>query len=135
MQIRKFTLDDKDALICLWERVFPDAAPHNQPSRVIEEKLAVDDLIFIAEERGQILGACQAGYDGHRGWLYGVAVSPEHRRRGIGTRLVDTAVEALRGRGCRKVNLQIRSGNSAVAAFYQTLGFEVEDRVSMGRLL
>lgn len=135
MVIRKYQDQDLEALIALWEEVFPNAAPHNQPARVIEEKLAVDDLIFIAEEDGEILGACQAGYDGHRGWLYGVAVSPAQRRRGIGAKLVETAVHSLSDRGCRKVNLQIRAGNTAVAEFYESLGFEVEDRLSMGRHL
>lgn len=135
MVIRKYQTDDKDPLIALWEEVFPNAAPHNQPAKVIAEKLLVDDLIFVAEGQGEILGACQAGYDGHRGWLYGVAVSPGHRRRGVGTELVKAALKALQERGCGKVNLQIRAGNYAVAAFYETLGFEVEDRISMGRHL
>ncbi len=135
MVIRKYQDQDKGALINLWEEAFPTAAPHNQPARVIEEKLAVDDLIFVAEEDGEILGACQAGYDGHRGWLYGVAVSPDRRRRGIGTNLVETAVQSLNERGCGKVNLQIRAGNTAVADFYESCGFNVEDRLSMGRHL
>lgn len=135
MIIRKYQDQDKQALISLWEEVFPNAAPHNQPARVIEQKLAVDDLIFIAEQDGLILGACQAGYDGHRGWLYGVAVAPDQRRRGIGTGLVEFALEALSQLGCGKVNLQIRSGNTPVAEFYHKLGFQVEERLSMGRHL
>ena len=133
MTIRKFEPHDKENLIALWEEVFPNAAPHNQPARVIEDKLAVDDLIFVAEDNGKIIGACQAGYDGHRGWLYGVAVSLDQRRRGIGSMLVSIAIEALRERGCRKVNLQIRPDNTAVAAFYKAQNFEIEERLSMGR--
>jgi ribosomal protein S18 acetylase RimI-like enzyme len=135
MIIRKYQSQDKSSLISLWEEVFPEAAPHNQPERVIAEKLKVDDLIFVAEEGNEIIGACQAGYDGHRGWLYGVAVYPQNRRQGIGTALVEAAIEALRESGCGKVNLQIRAGNTPVAEFYQTLGFVVEKRLSMGRHL
>lgn len=135
MVIRKYQNQDKGPLIALWEKVFPDAAPHNKPSRVIEEKLAVDDLIFVAEEAGKIIGACQAGYDGHRGWLYGVAVTTDQRRRGIGSELVRAAIEALRERGCHKVNLQIRPDNTSVAEFYRSLDFEKEERLSMGRHL
>ncbi len=135
MIIRKYKSLDKDSLIALWGEVFPNAAPHNDPARVIEDKRAVDDLIFIAEENGSIIGACQAGYDGHRGWLYGVAVTKDQRRRGIGSELVRTAIEALREKGCHKVNLQIRPDNTAVAAFYRALDFEVEERLSMGRHL
>lgn len=135
MIIRKFTPHDHDNLIALWEEVFPNAAPHNDPASVIEDKLAVDDLIFVAEDNGSIIGACQAGYDGHRGWLYGVAVSQDQRRRGIGSILVRAAIEALREKGCRKVNLQIRPDNTAVAAFYKAQEFEIEERLSMGRHL
>ena len=135
MNVRKFQDADKPKLTALWKRVFPNDPPHNEPSLVIEEKLAVDDLIFVAEEGGEILGACMAGYDGHRGWLYAVAVSPDHRRRGTGTALVNFALDALREIGCKKVNLQIRADNTAVAEFYNALGFSAEDRMSMGTFI
>ena len=74
-----------------------------------------------------------AGYDGHRGWIYSVAVSPAHQRQGIGSRLVSVAEQALTGKGCVKINLQIMEGNESVTAFYSSLGFAVEKRVSMGK--
>ena len=73
-----------------------------------------------------------AGYDGHRGWLYSVAVSKEHRRRGIGKKLIEEAVDSLSEMGCVKVNLQIRAENYEVKEFYESLGFAVEERISMG---
>ena len=135
MNIRKFREPDKSSLINLWQAVFPDDPPHNEPSVVIEAKLVVDDLILIAETEGELIGACMAGYDGHRGWLYAVAVDPAHRRKGVGEKLVKHAIQALRERGCIKVNLQIRSTNTEVAAFYKSLGFNVEDRLSMGTFI
>ena len=135
MRIRKFQENDRGSLIELWQKVFPDDPPHNEPSIVIEAKLAVDDLIFLAENNNEIIGACMAGYDGHRGWLYAVAVLPEHRRSGTGTQLVKHAMQALKELGCVKVNLQIRSTNREVAAFYKSLGFETEDRLSMGAFI
>ena len=119
----------------MWQRVLPDGQPHNEASRVIDAKLAVDEMLFIAEDNGAIIGSAMAGYDGHRGWLYSVAVDPQHRRNGIGRELVETAVQALKGIGCIKVNLQIRSTNSQVVEFYESLGFTVEERISMGKLL
>jgi len=135
MNIRKFQEKDKSSLITLWQRVFPDDPSHNEPSKVISAKLAVDDLIFVAEQNDQIVGACMAGYDGHRGWLYAVAVSPDFRRSGIGSLLVNAAIQQLKILGCIKVNLQIRSTNTSVAAFYKSLGFATEDRLSMGVLV
>lgn len=80
MNVRKYREGDRESLINLWATVFPDDPPHNEPSAVIDSKIAVDDLIFVAEDRGQIVGACIAGYDGHRGWLYAVAVLSSSRR-------------------------------------------------------
>jgi ribosomal protein S18 acetylase RimI-like enzyme len=135
MTIRKFHERDRDALIALWKRVFPDDPPHNDPAQVLAAKLRVDDLIFVSEHDHQIVGACMAGYDGHRGWLYAVAVSPEQRRNGTGTLLVKAALEELKRLGCIKVNLQIRPTNTVVAAFYKSLGFAAEDRLSMGAFI
>ena len=132
MKLRAYQNDDWQALIDLWQRVFPDDPPHNDPSQVISAKRAVDDLIFVALEEDSIVGAVMAGYDGHRGWLYAVAVDHPHRRHGIARRLVAHALDALRQLGCIKVNLQIRFDNAQVVAFYESLGFCVEDRISMG---
>ena len=132
MNVRKYRAEDRQSLIELWEVVFPDDPPHNEPSNVLAAKLAVDDLVFVAECDDRIAGACMAGYDGHRGWLYAVAVLPEYRRSGVGASLIKHAIRSLQEIGCIKVNLQIRSTNAEVAAFYESVGFAREDRISMG---
>ena len=135
MNIRKYQHTDYVSLINLWSTVFPDDPPHNEPSIVIKEKLIVDDLIFVAENENELVGACMAGYDGHRGWLYAVAVLEEQRRNGTGALLVKQTMEALKEIGCIKVNLQIRSTNTQVEKFYKSLGFFTEDRLSMGTFI
>ncbi|MCP5144051.1 MAG: GNAT family acetyltransferase [Gammaproteobacteria bacterium] len=132
MIIRKFQQADRDMLVALWRNVFPDDPPHNEPSSVIDAKCAVDDLIFVAEDAGKLVGACMAGYDGHRGWLYAVAVEKEQRRNGTGGALVRYTMQALKDLGCIKVNLQVRATNTEVVAFYEALGFSIEERISMG---
>ena len=119
-------------MVALWKRAFPNDPPRNEPNRMIDAKLAVDDLIFVAVEAGSIIGAAIAGYDGHRGWLYSVAVDESLRRKRVGSALIRHAIGVLRGLGCIKINLQVRSTNAAVVAFYESLGFVVEDRISMG---
>lgn len=134
--ITPFREPDQDAVIALWQEVFPDEPPHNVPAEVIRRKLAVQrELFLVAREGAAVVGTVMAGYDGHRGWLYTVAVSPRHRRRGIGTSLVRAAEEALQALGCPKVNLQVRATNHGVAAFYEQLGYAVEERISMGKQL
>ena len=136
MNIRSFDISDSDAVEQLWKEVFPNDPPHNAPRKVIQEKMSIQkELFFVAEDNGTIIGTIMSGYDGHRGWLYTVAVKPEFRRRGIGRRLVDHAVAALTSIGCPKVNLQVRSTNTEVIGFYEALGFLIEDRVSMGKRL
>jgi ribosomal protein S18 acetylase RimI-like enzyme len=135
MNIRKYQDSDRGSLIALWNTVFPDDPPHNEPSSVIDAKLAVDDLIFVSEHEGKLVGACMAGYDGHRGWLYSVAVPKNQRRNGTGAALVKYAMQSLKEKGCIKVNLQIRSTNTEVAAFYSALGFDTEERLSMGAFI
>ena len=76
-----------------------------------------------------------AGYDGHRGWLYSLAVSDPYRGNGIGSALVRQAEAALTERGCLKINLQILEDNREVEEFYQKLGYLTEPRISMGKPL
>jgi len=125
-----------DAVSRLWREAFPDDPPHNRAEVAIPAKLAVQPkLLLVALDSGEVVGTAMAGYDGHRGWLYSVAVRPSHRRCGIGTLLVREAERRLAELGCSKVNLQVRIENTAVSAFYRRLGYEFEERVSMGKRL
>lgn len=120
----------------LWQAVLGYAAGHNALALVIARKLAVDDgLFFVAQAQGAVVGTVMAGYDGHRGWLYAVAVDPAHRQAGLGRALVRHAEAALAGRGCLKINLQLLASNAGTTAFYAALGYQVEPRISMGRVL
>ncbi len=126
-----------DGVDALWRTCFPNDPPRNRAETAIPAKLALDDgLLLVAEDgTGKVIGTIMAGYDGHRGWLYAVAVDAASQRSGLGTALVEEACLRLHARGCVKVNLQVRAGNEAVAAFYRKLGFAEEPRISMGRSL
>ena len=121
-------------VVALWEAVFGYETKHNSPNLVIDKKLAIEDgLFFVAVASVEVIGTIMAGYDGHRGWIYSVAVRPDHRKQGVGSNLVSRAERALTAKGCMKINLQIMQGNEAVAAFYASLGYSEEKRVSMGK--
>ncbi|MFN3356202.1 MAG: GNAT family acetyltransferase [Pseudomonas sp.] len=121
-------------VIELWREAFGYDTAHNLPSLAIDKKLAVNDgLFFVATDKKAVVGTVLAGYDGHRGWLYSVAVRADYRRHGLGASLVRHAEQALTALGCMKINLQITSGNDAVVGFYEALGYGVEPRISMGR--
>ena len=136
MLIRPYTYTDEPNVVKLWRVVFPDAPVRNDPATDIRIKLSEQsELFFVAEVDGHIVGTAMSGFDGHRGWVYYVAVHPHHRRKGIGSALMRHVEEALQAVGCPKLNLQIRSTNAEVKAFYESLGYFVEDRISMGKPL
>ncbi len=135
--IRKYNdSTDRDSVITLWQTVFGYEAAHNEPSLSIAKKVATKDgMFFVAADEINIVGTVMAGYDGHRGWLYAVAVHPTQRRAGLGGKLIRFAEDALTAAGCMKINLQLLASNESTAAFYQSLGYTVEPRVSMGKVL
>ena len=136
MEIRPFRESDRALVVALWDEVFPNPAPHNEPHGAIDRKMAVDDgLLFVAVDASLVVGTVMGGYDGHRGWVYSVAVAPAHRRRGIGAALMRYLETELARRGCLKINLQVRAGNDGVIDFYDKLEYQVEDRVSLVKRL
>jgi ribosomal protein S18 acetylase RimI-like enzyme len=136
MEIRTFEPADESAVVALWTAVFAYPAPHNDPATVIRHKRAAQsDLFFVALIDDVLVGTVLGGYDGHRGWVYSLAVSPLARCKGVGTALMRRVESELVVRGCPKVNLQVVASNAATVAFYQKLGYAVEERVSMGKLL
>jgi ribosomal protein S18 acetylase RimI-like enzyme len=135
MDIRQFQVADTDAVVALWSNVFGYLQPRNAPANVIRDKLAVQpELFFVAVIDGTVVGTVMGGYDGHRGWVYSLAVLPDYRGRGIGTALMRHVEGELTRRGCPKINLQVLASNVATVAFYTKLGYVVEERISMGRV-
>ena len=136
MEIRPFIESDEEQVASLWRESFPNSPPWNDPHLDIQRKLAIQrELFLVAVIDGRIVGTAMTGYDGHRAWVYYVAVHPEQRRRGIGTALMRRVEAELEKRGCPKLNLQVRSSNSSIVRFYEHLGYKVEDHISMGKLL
>lgn len=134
IQIVPYEHEFRADVIALWKRAFGYDSAHNEPGLVIDKKqLQEDGLFFVAlsEDRSPV-GTVMSGYDGHRGWIYSLAVSPELRRKGLGSQLMKHAMDALEALGCVKVNLQIAEGNEEVESFYKKLGFCSEKRISMG---
>lgn len=135
MEIRTFRSDDEPAVIQLWWDCGLVMA-HNDPQKDIQRKLAVQpDLFLVGVEDERIVATVMVGYEGHRGWLNYLAVSPEVRRRGLGRRMVHEAEKRLRGLGCPKINLQVRAANIEAMNFYQRLGFAEDNLRSMGKRL
>ena len=118
----------------LWAQAFPNPQAWNAPEFTIAAKCALQPELFIVALDGErVIGTAMGGYDGHRGWLYAIAVLKTYRRKGVGTALVREVERRLIATGCIKINLQVHATNAEVAAFYGRLGYGVEDRISMGK--
>lgn len=136
LEIRVFRGNDESAVVALWSEVFAGDPPRNEPQAVVRRKLGVQrELFFVGEVAGEVVGTVIAGFDGYRGWVYHLAVDPRFRRRGFGCELMRHAEARLKEIGCPKLNLQVRSTNVEVIAFYERLGYVIEERVSLGKVL
>lgn len=135
MTIRPYAENDEAGVVGLW-RDCGLVMPHNNPRKDIRRKLRVNAEWFLVGERdGEIVGSVMVGYEGHRGWINYLAVAPGLQRTGLGRLLMDEAERILRGVGCAKINLQVRSSNAAAIGFYRELGFAVDDVISLGKRL
>jgi ribosomal protein S18 acetylase RimI-like enzyme len=136
LQIRPFEEDDLEEVVKLWETVFPDDPPWNEPRTVVRRKMGIQrDLFLVGQLNGRVVATVMGGFDGFRGWVYHLAVAPDLRRRGFGQKMMEVVESELLELGCPKVNLQIRASNQGVIEFYRTLGYDPENRVSMSKHL
>ena len=135
MNIRPYTALDEEAVINLWHAC--GLVNHNNdPKKDILMKLEVNaEWFLVGDIDGAIVGSCMVGYEGHRGWINYLAVCPEFQGRGYASEMMSFSEDLLRGAGCPKVNLQVRSSNAEVIKFYQKLGFSDDQVTSLGKRL
>ena len=134
-QIRPFSLADSDAVVAIWQKCGL-VRPWNDPHKDIARKLQVNPGLFlVAELNGRLAGTVMGGYEGHRGWINYLAVLPTFQKQGIGRALMETIEEKLLAMGCPKINLQVRSSNTAVIQFYGHIGYHIDEVVSLGKRL
>jgi ribosomal protein S18 acetylase RimI-like enzyme len=126
---------DITALVALWENC-ELTRPWNDPER--DARLAIEgatSTILGLRDGDALIGSVMAGFDGHRGWVYYLAVAPDRRRAGLGRALMEAAEAWLRERSAPKLQLMVRSGNAEALGFYEALGLERQDVVTLGRFL
>lgn len=135
MEIRPFDEADEPAVIALW-LACGLTRPWNDPHKDIARKLTQQrELFLVGTWGGVVVASVMAGYDGHRGWVNYLAVAPDRRGAGHGRALMAEVERLLALRGCPKLNLQVRSGNTEVLAFYARLGYGQDEVVSLGKRL
>lgn len=128
MRIRRYGMDDEQQVIDLWMECNLVVSSNNPKSDIERKMVDSPDLFFLAEADGCVVATCMAGYDGHRGWIYYLAVKPAMQKQGVASRIMAHAERALANRGCPKIDLMVRNSNEGVISFYHRLGY-IEDPV------
>lgn len=135
MDVRAYEDGDQADVIALWQACNL-VVPWNDPAKDIWRKLQVDRELFLVGCTAEgVVATVMGGYEGHRGWINYLAVHPHAQRCGYGRRIMAAVEERIEARGCPKINLQVRSSNHDVVAFYETLGYERDDVVGLGKRL
>ncbi len=123
LTVRSCTAEDRDAVVALWTACGL-VVPWNDPATDFALALSKDNSTVLAGlADGRTVASAMVGQDGHRGWIYYVAVDPSHQGRGLGKRMVAEAEAWLAAAGMPKVQLLVRETNQAVLAFYERLGY------------
>lgn len=126
---------DEAAVIALWEACGL-TRPWNDPA--LDFRRAVEgatSAVLVLRDGVALAASVMVGSDGHRGWVYYLAVAPDRRREGLGGVMMDAAEAWLRARGAPKLQLMVRASNEEALGFYEALGLERQEVVTLGRFL
>ena len=135
MKVRAYNKKDKEEVILLWNEcgLVP---PQNDPVKDIKRKLEVDpDLFLVGVNENGIVASVMGGYEGHRGWINYLAVKPSEQRKGYGQSIMQAVETLIKQKGCPKINLQVRTTNEAIIAFYAAIGYGDDNVVGLGKRL
>lgn len=135
VEIRDLRPEEADRAVALWEECGL-TRPWNDPHADLTRALGgASSTVLAALRETQVVGTAMVGHDGHRGWVYYLAVAPGLRRGGIGRHLMRASEAWLRDRGVPKMQLMVRQGSADVVGFYATLGYTDQETVTLGRFL
>jgi ribosomal protein S18 acetylase RimI-like enzyme len=135
VEIRSMLEAELTSVVELWNACGMVAA-YNDPTEDILLAWGKENSdVLVAEHEDRVVGSVMVGHDGHRGWVYYLAVQPEHQRCHVGEQLLRAAEAWLADRGVRKLMLMVRMTNTQVSGFYERLGYQPEERLIFSRWL
>lgn len=135
VEIADLPPDQNDEAIALWHEsglTRPWNDPHADLRRAMTSPCST---VLAALDDGLLAGTAMVGFDGHRGWVYYLAVRPDCQRHGVGRNLMQASEQWLVERQVPKINLMVRATNVDVRAFYESLGYEDGEVVVLGKFL
>lgn len=126
---------DVAAVVALWQACHL-TRPWNDPAADIAlARQGSNAAVLIGRDGGAIVATVLVGHDGHRGWVYYLAVDPDRRHNGYGRVMMDAAENWLRDTGIEKLQLLVRADNTSVKHFYQSLGYSMQERIIYAKWL
>jgi len=135
LAITPITDADIEAVVALWQRCGL-TRPWNDPaSDIALARRGANATILIGRAAERIVASAMVGHDGHRGWVYYVAVDPNAQGKDYGRTIMAAAEDWLRQQGVTKAMLMVRPDNKQVQAFYDKLGYDVQERVIYAKWL
>lgn len=127
LHIREIADADISSVLALWQAA-ELIRPWNNPRDDIEQACGnPHSRVFVGLFLNEIIATVMVGEDGHRGWVYYLAVDPQHHGHGFGRKMMNTVENWLRDRGVSKLNLLVRGDNMNVRAFYERAGYTQSD--------
>ena len=129
LAVAKIADADVADVVALWQRCGL-TRPWNDPaSDIALARRNPNSTVLVGRTAGAIVATAMVGHDGHRGWVYYVAVDPDCRIKGFGRAVMDAAEAWLRAAGVPKLQLLVRRENAKAGAFYQSIGYEEADTI------
>jgi ribosomal protein S18 acetylase RimI-like enzyme len=136
MNIREFKIADYPIVRDLWQAAGLILRPGDELEGVRLKLQRDPDLFLVGERDDKIVGTVIGGWDGRRGWIYHLAVKPEHQRKGMGADLVHEVEKRLIAKGAKKVNAQVYKWNEKSSEFFKAIGYKAQpDLVMIGKQL
>jgi ribosomal protein S18 acetylase RimI-like enzyme len=135
LEIRPFVMEDTDGVLEVWSLAGVAGPDRAAQRKEIQKKMSHDpDSFFLGLVDGKVAATVMVGYDGHRGWIYLLAVRPDLQRKGIGRQMMEHAEQWLRQLGCPVAKLQVEQARADAVGFYQKLGYEVRELISLRKV-
>jgi ribosomal protein S18 acetylase RimI-like enzyme len=135
LAISPITDTDVETVIALWQRCGLTRPWNDAAGDIAFARRGANATILIGRNEGKIAATAMVGHDGHRGWVYYVAVDPDIQGRDFGRTIMAASEDWLRGQGVAKVMLMVRPDNTKVRTFYDKLGYDVQERVIYAKWL
>ena len=135
LAIDRITDADVDEVVALWQRCGLTRPWNDSAADIALARRGANSTILIGRVGADLVATALVGHDGHRGWVYYVAVDPRHQGKDFGRAIMAAAEDWLRAQGLEKLMLMVRADNTQVRAFYEKLGYATQERVIYAKWL